>query len=125
MNEVLYQDIFNALQEVLPNEWNKVVFYAEYDDSSYGMKYYVLHEDGTYSDCFELEDVSKSSIIETFAIIDSIIMPVREKVNKDDLWSVMTIVVSNTGDFKAEYEYEDISDHSIEYFNEWKKKYLI
>ena len=67
MKEISYQSIFDILQEILPDDWHKVVFYAEYGESSYSMKYFVDTGDGQYTDCFDLKDTSNQDIIKVFA----------------------------------------------------------
>ena len=79
-------------------------------------------EGGT--DCFKLKGISKRDIIKAFALIDSQIMPIRKKLSKKDTWSVMTLIVDDEGNFKADFEYEDISEDSIGYYQRWKEKYL-
>ena len=124
MKDISYQGLFNTLQEVLPDDWHKVVFYAQYGESSYSMKYFVDLGNGVYTDCFKLKDIPKRDIIKAFAVIDSHIMPIRKELSKKDTWSVMTLIVDNEGDFKADYEYEDISEDTIGYYQRWKEKYL-
>ena len=124
MIDIPYQSIFNTLQEVLPDDWHKVVFYAQYGENSYSMKYFVDSGDGKYTECFKLKGVSKRDIIKAFATIDSQIMPIRKELRIKDTWSVMTLVVDDEGNFKADYEYEDISEDSIGYYQRWKEKYL-
>lgn len=124
MKNISYQGIFNTLQEVLPDDWHKVVFYAQYGESSYSMKYFVDTGDGQFTDCFKIKDIPKRDIIKAFAVIDSQIMPIRKELSKKDTWSVMTLVVDDGGNFKADYEYEDISEISIGYYQRWKEKYL-
>ena len=124
MKEVSYQSIFNILQEILPDDWHKVVFYAQYDENSYSMKYFVDSGDGNYTECFKLKDISKRDIIKAFAVIDSQIMPIRKELSKKDTWTVMTLVVDENGNFKADYEYKDISEDLVGYYNGWKNRYL-
>ena len=124
MIDIPYQSIFNTLQEVLPDDWHKVVFYAQYGENSYSMKYFVDSGDGVYTECFKLKGISKKDIIKTFAVIDSQIMPVRKELSKKDTWYVMTLIVDDEGNFKADFEYEDISEDSIGYYQRWKEKYL-
>ena len=124
MRDIPYQSIFNTLQEVMPDNWHKVVFYAQYGENSYGMKYFVDTGDGTYTDCFKLESIARKDIIKAFAVIDSQIMPVRKELSPKDTWSVMTLVVDDEGHFKADYEYGDISEDPLGYYQRWKEKYL-
>ena len=124
MKDIPYQSIFNILQEVLPENWRKVVFYAEYAQSSYSMKYYVKVSDGNYTDCFQLNGIPKRKVINAFANIDKQIMSVRKDLNKKDLWSVMTLIVDTSGGFKADFEYDDILDDQMSFIRKWKEKYL-
>ena len=124
MKNIPYQSVFNTLQEILPDDWHKVVFYAEYGENSYSMKYFVDTGNGEYTDCFKLKGISKRDIIKAFAVIDSQIMPIRNELSKKDSWSVMTLIVDDEGNFKADYEYEDISEDAIGYYQRWKEKYL-
>ena len=124
MKNVSYQSIFNILQEILPDNWHKVVFYAEDGESSYSMKYFVDFGDGQYIDCFRLKGITKQDIIKAFAVIDSQIMPIRKELSKKDTWTVMTLVVDENGNFKADYEYKDISEDLVGYYNGWKNRYL-
>ena len=124
MKDIPYQSIFNTLQEILPDDWHSVVLYVHYGENSYSMKYFVDLGDGEYIDCFKLKDISKQDIIKAFSIIDSQIMPIRKELSKNDTWSVMTLVVDDKGNFKVDYEYKDISDDSIGYYQRWKNQYL-
>lgn len=124
MKELSYQSIFNTLQEILPDDWHKVVFYAQYGESSYSMKYFVASGNGNYTECFKIKGISKRDIIKVFAAIDSKIMPIRKELSKKDTWYVMTLIVDNEGNFKADYEYDDVSDDLIEFYEMWKGKYL-
>ena len=124
MKDIPYQSIFNVLLEVLPDNWHKVVFFAEYAESSYSMKYFVDFGDGKFVECFKLGDIPKRNIIRSFALIDNLIMPVRRELTKKDTWSVMTLSIDKEGYFKADYDYDDISEDPIEYYQKWKNKYL-
>ena len=112
MKDISYQSIFNTLQDILPDAWHKVVFYAQYGESSYSMKYFVDSGDGKYTECFKLKGINKRDIIKAFAVIDSQIMPVRKELGIKDTWSVMTLIVDDEGNFKYEWtEANDLYDY--------------
>ena len=48
----------------------------------------------------------------------------HKELSKKDTWTVMTLVVDENGNFKADYEYKDISEDLVGYYNEWKNRYL-
>lgn len=122
MAELDFQKIYDVLQTVLPSEWDSVVFYAEYTEGSYSMKYYVK-KNNKYIDCFEIKDIGKGDIIKAFMSIDKIITPVRNAMKKK--WNVVTLVISDKGDFKADFDYKDVEGKTISYHDDWEKKYLI
>ena len=98
------------------------MFYAAYFEDSYTMKYYVLNN-GKYRDCFDISD--EDSLIEAFDSIDKILNPLRISLPTNKKWNVLTMIVDNNGNMKSEFEYNDISDKSVEYFKNWKDKFLI
>lgn len=125
MNEMNYNEIASLIVDLLPEKWNKVAFFAQYSDGSYTMKFYADCGNGEYTDCYSLSDVSDDDIYRTFSAIDTLIKPVHSSLNAKEKWTVMTMLFSCDGNFKVEYDYEDISETSIAYIMKWKKKYLI
>lgn len=124
MDSKFFQDIYNRLEPVLPEKWEKVIFRADYTEGSYSMKFYVDFGDGVYVDCYSFSGISKSQLIKVFVTIDKVISPEREKLTKEKKWSVLTMIIDAKGDFKTEFDYSDISESSIEYQAKWEKKYL-
>ncbi len=124
MNEKLFQDIFDRLQETLPKEWKRVAFYAGYTEGSYSMKYYVDNGEGGYTDCFNLTNVKRPQLIRLFMAIDKIITAERRNLDENHRWSVVSMFVNSDGKIKTEFDYVDISKDAIAYEEGWKKKYL-
>ena len=124
MNELNYQAIFDVLQDVLPSVWEKVVFYAEYTEGSYSMKYFVNINGGSFVDCYQLKEFSKAQIIKAFMNIDRMIRPIRSRMEKEKRWNVLTLIVDASGKFRTEFDYADISENTISYHEAWKEKYL-
>ncbi len=123
MNEQDFQSIFEELQKVTPNDWERIAFYAEYSEGSYSMKFYVKSND-TYTDCFNLPDINKSELIKTFMKIDSVIKPIREHIPSEKKFNVLTIIISSDGKFNADFDYTDIQDNVLVYHKNWENKYL-
>lgn len=124
MENNMFQNIFDELQNALPEEWKRLAFYASYTDGSYGMKYYVDLGNNQYKDCYELGMYSNIELLKLFMSIDKIISPVRDNLEPEKTWSVMTMLVDNEGNMKTEFDYRDISENFIAYEREWQKKYL-
>ena len=104
MSEGIYQKIYETLDNILPQKWEKIVFTALYGEESYEMKYYADLGDGVMKDCFELSVVPKSQLIKTFIALNKIIAPERNVLEKKYIWNKMTLNISISGKFKAEFE---------------------
>lgn len=124
MEEQLFQDIFDKIQDDLPAEWNKVVFFAGYSDESYSMKFYSKDIGGGFIDCFSLPGITKAKLIKTFMDIDKILSKERNRLEGENKWTIFTMIVDAEGNVKTYFEYGDHSDDMISYEREWKKKYL-
>ena len=124
MEKKLYQALYETLSDVLPTGWKRIVYYAQYFEGSYSMKYYVDSGNGKYIDCFSL-GIGKKEIIDVFIKMDKLIAEERAHLPEKKKWTVMTMSINEKGRFKVNYDYEDISDNTISYTREWKKKYLV
>ena len=124
MNNEIFQNIFDIIQPVLPNGWQKMVLFVGYTAGSYTMKYYTVDETGRYTDCFDQKGISKAQLIKLFMNIDKVVGFERKKLGEKNVWSVLTLTVTHDGKMKAELDYSDISENIIAYEYDWKKKYL-
>ena len=125
MNSDMYQNIFDLLAEVLPENWSKLVFMAGYTVGSYSMKYYVKTESDNYLDCFELGNIDNLQILQLFIKLDSVISPERSSLKESEKWNVLSMTVDSDGKMKTDFDYTDISNDVITYEEAWKKKYLV
>lgn len=125
MNSDMYQNIFDLLAEVLPENWCKLVFMAGYTEGSYSMKYYVKTGFDNYLDCFELGNIDNLQILQLFIKLDSVISPERSSLQDSEKWNVLSMTVDSDGKMKTDFDYTDISNDVITYEEEWKKKYLV
>jgi len=126
MNEIVFQNIFDKLQEYLPNNWKKVILYAGYTVGSYSIKYYVDCGEGQYIDCFDLYGITeRQQLVRLFMEIDKILLPIRNELKEGKKWTVMTMIVDSEGNMRSEFDYENINETSIEYEKGWKERYLM
>ena len=112
--------LFDLIQDYLPEDWEKVVYWALYTDNSYTMKYFVKVND-KYIDCFDL--YSEDILFKLFKNLNNIIQECKNKNSKEN-WTSLILSVDTNGKFKTDYGYENISDNSIEVENNIKSKYL-
>lgn len=121
MNENIYQNVFDTIQDFLPDNWCRIAFYAGYTEGSYIMKFYVDSGCG-YDDCFNI--CSDFELIKLFKSIDKILSAERKKLDRKNMWTVFSMFISSSGDFNTKFDYVDISENSIDYENHWKEIYL-
>ena len=88
------------------------------------MKYYVKDDNDLYTDCFSQNVIGNAQLIKVFMNIDKIIKIERDKLDDKSKWSVMTMIVDANGNMKTEFDYSDISEDSIGYEQNWRKKYI-
>lgn len=124
MEDKSFQKIFGVLESVLPEHWKRLVLFAGYTQGSYTMKYYVKDDNDLYTDCFSQNVIGNAQLIKVFMNIDKIIKVERDKLDDKSKWSVMTMIVDADGNMKTEFDYSDISEDSIGYEQNWKKKYI-
>lgn len=125
MNSKLFQDIFDLLIDVLPENWEKLVFMAGYTEGSYSMKYYVQIGESDYIDCFKLGNIDNLQLLQLFIKLNNIISPERSSLQESEKWNVLSMTVDSDGKMKTDFDYTDISNDVITYEDEWKKKYLV
>ena len=123
MDNSLFQNVFDLIQDYLPDGWKKTVLFVGYTAGSYTMKFYAkMNSD--YIDCFSFDGISKAELIKLFMKIDKVLKAERDKLLGKEKWTVFTMSVDSTGVMKTIFDYEDHSEDMIAYEKKWKKKYL-
>ena len=117
----LFQDIFDKMTSYLPTDWGKVALMANYGDGSYSI-YIHVKINNQYTEISDLGYTEKDIHV-LKREIHKLIKSERKQLTGKDLWYTMTLIVD--GNFKADFDYEDVSENSIEYTLEWRKKYLV
>lgn len=124
MDDKLFQNIFDRIQPVIPESWEKLVFYAAYFNGSYTMKFYVDCGNGKYHDCFHIAGVDRIQLIKLFMNLDKELSEERNKLEISSRWNVFTMTVCADGTMKSDFDYTEISDDFTAYEKEWKYHYL-
>lgn len=124
MQEVMFQSVFNHLQEVLPVSWKKLIFYAGYTIGSYSMKYYIDDGDGHYIDCFQIMGMDKRRLSMVFTEIDQVLTRERNKQEATHRWNVFTMIVDSSGAMHVDFDYTNIDKNTFAYERQWQEKYL-
>lgn len=122
--------IASILNEIIPEEWEKIFLYAEVHDFSAKVPfyYYNINNEPIYS-----LDISKKFNIDeryihklTLDLIYNfkIIRDKFEELNEEK-WTSATFILDNTGKMKLNFSYEKLSeDNAMEDFLKWRKKYI-
>lgn len=126
-----FELIADKLQDILPQGWNKVVFYAEVTNDSYEMFYYVFtSESNKPIQCYELPDLSEINEEQIDAIFEELYEPLREEqsvlvADGKTPWTNYTLVLNSNGHFRVDYDFTSLADGGYEHLKNWKKKYLL
>ena len=123
INDYVYQSIFDEVYKYLPDDWDKVVIYLEYGESSYSISFYVK-EFGQFIKCYDLNDISDESLYQSFGKINNEVM-VQRNLIVGEKWSNMTMVVDRSGKMQVDFDYTDLTEMAYQYSKEWKNKYLV
>jgi len=105
LQQKMLENIFLKLQDTLPSDWTKVEFFAKKTSGSYGMKYFVLNENGKWVDCFNLVNIKE--IKNLFYSIGKDISYTWEKLPEQNKWHAFNLVVDNQGNTNVSYDYAD------------------
>lgn len=124
MNGKMFQDVFDLLQDFLPQNWTEMVLFAGYTKGSYSMKYYCKIGNAAFIDCFHIGGVSRADLLKLFINMDKILSKERTLLDEENRWTVLTMIVDNEGKMRTEFDYNDHSEDMLAYEKEWKKKYL-
>lgn len=124
MNGEVIQEVFDKLQDFLPDKWGKVVLFVGYTAVSYSMKFYTCDEKDIYTDCFSQAGTSEDELILLFMQLDKILSRERNTLDDKNKWTVMTMIVKSDGSVKTELAYDDISENFLAYEKQWKETYL-
>lgn len=125
MNSEVFQKVIDIIQPNLPKGWESLILFVGYTKGSYTMKYYTKDTQGEYTDCFNHKNISRAQLLKVFIDIDKILAGERQKLSDNNKWSVMTMIVSDDGKMKTEFDYTDISENAITYEQAWKEKYIM
>ncbi|MDQ0215831.1 uncharacterized protein (TIGR01741 family) [Oikeobacillus pervagus] len=112
----LYQEIVGIIIDTIPEEWLKVYLYAEVNDGSQTADFYYYPKDSDKPICChditELFTISEEEYsIQWHQLLDSIKELWREFIDNDEApWTSFTLIFDNTGKFKIDFSYDDLSN---------------
>ncbi len=113
--ERLYSDIATKLDKLIPEEWNEIYLYAQLANSMYTMYFFYYTEDKkklVYSfDIPKNYEIDEDKFDDLRDDIKKNLKDLQNEfaVNKHELWTNLTLIIKDTGEFKIDYKYNDIS----------------
>jgi uncharacterized protein (TIGR01741 family) len=129
--EMIYQKIAEQLQEIIPEEWDKIFLYAEINEDMRNVYFNYYPKSSSKSVyCHDIaEDFGISEdVYETLFnnLVDFLGELWGEFKDSDvELWTNCTFILSNNGKFNIEYDYTDLSNTSPRKMHIiWDYKYL-
>jgi uncharacterized protein (TIGR01741 family) len=129
--ETLYQQIANTLNNMIPEEWEKLFLYSEIREGFSQVYFYYYPENSEkpiYSldivDLFEIDSKRfKKLKQDLYEGLEELWLEFKEQ--DQEQWTNMTFTLDNTGEMNLEYGYEDISQlDPVEKQEKWEAKYL-
>ncbi len=111
----LYSDLAIKLDKLIPEKWSEIYLYAQLGNFMYSMYFFYYTEDKkklVYSidipknyeiDEDEFDDL-RDEIKQDFKDLQN-----EFAINKQELWTSLTLVIRDTGEFKIDYSYNDIA----------------
>lgn len=129
--EELYQEIATQLNEMIPEDWEKVLMYTEVSEGA-DTGYFYYYPEGAQSPicCFDIYNIFEIDEDTYDEMHDKLMEYFRElweefKNNKQEPWTNLTFTLDNTGKFKIDYDYTDLSEaDNYEQRIIWEYKYL-
>lgn len=129
--EVICQKVANIFVEMIPEEWEKILLYAEVREGFSQVFFYyypVNQEQPVYSldivDVFNIDKPLhrklKQELYDCFEELWNEFM-----VQDQEQWTSLTYILDNMGRMKLNYGYDDISEISLdEKQDKWEAEYL-
>src|SRR5690625_2437324 len=116
--ETIYQKVANILVEMIPEEWEKILLYAEVREGFSQVFFYyypVKQEQPVYSldivDMFNIDKpLHRKLKQELYDCFEELWNEFR--VQDQELWTSLTYILDNMGRMKLNYGYDDISEIS-------------
>lgn len=135
MSEKIYDpflnDVGSKLNEVIPDEWEKIFLYAEILDG--GIELYFWFVDSKKKQIVEcmhipqVYNIERNKIQYSMVELSRIISDMSEfgKRELSQNWTTMALIIENTGNFHMDLTYDDLDESDGQQRRiEWEKKYL-
>lgn len=114
----IYVKIAETLNEIIPEEWSKVLLYGEINEDI-RTAYFNYYPNGSHESVYSHDipnmfNISKSEYKE---LLRQLLDDLEElwqvfKKNEQEAWTNLTFILESNGKFKIDYDYTDLSESS-------------
>lgn len=129
--DIFINKICNKVNDMIPEEWNKVYIYGEVTEGAGVVAFYYYPQDKDRyvfsADIIDLFDIDENEFSnDEYELLKLFEQLQQEFKNSDqEVWTSVTIYLESTGKFKVDYDYTDLSD--VDDYNRqiiWEYKHL-
>lgn len=129
--DIFINKICNKVNDMIPEEWNKVYIYGEVTEGAGVVAFYYYPQDKDIyvfsADIIDLFDIDENEFSnDEYELLKLFEQLQQEFKNSDqEVWTSVTIYLESTGKFKVDYDYTDLSD--VDDYNRqiiWEYKHL-
>lgn len=112
--EEIYQEVADILVNMVPEEWNRILLYAEIREGYRKVFfYYYTNNNHVYSldipDLFQIDEDSFESLEGDLYNCFSALWNEFKSQDVQEPWTSLTFILDNSGKMNIDYGYEDIS----------------
>ena len=122
MNEQIFQDVFDIVYPILPDDWTGFVVRGLFSRDGSEIKIFIRDSSNTYHDCSTL-GIPNEDVLFVAESVHEKFLNLRQSPEKEP-WTAITMKVDKDGNFTSDFDYSDIKLFSPEYDYEWEKRYL-
>jgi uncharacterized protein (TIGR01741 family) len=129
--EQLYSEIASALVDIIPEDWENIVLYAEFGDK-YRQVFFYYYPNGSNKPIYSLDITDKFNINQKQydareTRLYNCFGKLREEFKKQgqEPWTNLTFILDGTGRMKIDYNYDEVSQLCpVERQKKWEAKYI-
>ncbi|WP_018665064.1 immunity protein YezG family protein [Heyndrickxia acidiproducens] len=129
--EKAYQKIANTLNSMIPEEWSRVLLYAEIREG-YAHIFFYYYPIQSKQPVYSLKIEENFTIdIQSYNELENLLYDYCEElwnefgVQQQEQWTSLTFILKNNGKMNIHYQYDDLSQiDPTSKRKQWEEKYL-
>lgn len=129
--ENIYQNIANVLNDMLPEEWSRILLYAEIREG-YAHIFFYYYPINSKKPIYSLKIEEKFNLdIQRYSELENQLYDYCEELwhefggQQQEKWTSLTFILDNNGKMKVHYQYNDLSEiDPTSKRKQWEEKYL-